>query len=116
MTSSQVVMPQLFNYLAPVGRLSQWFVVINVSSGAKEKGLMAGVAIGAVVGLEAMFAGPISGASMNPARSLGPAILSGHVGYLWIYVTAPLLGAALGILGCRGIQARGCCTRQGECG
>jgi aquaporin Z len=54
---------------------------------------MAGLAIGAVVLLEAMFAGPISGASMNPARSLAPAIVSGNITSLWIYITAPLAGA-----------------------
>ncbi|MDQ0252698.1 aquaporin Z [Evansella vedderi] len=53
----------------------------------------AGVAIGATVGLEAMFAGPISGASMNPARSIGPAIVSGNMEYLWIYIVATILGA-----------------------
>ena len=48
------------------------FVILSVSTGAKEKGITAGIAIGAVIGLEAMFAGPICGASMNPARSLAP--------------------------------------------
>jgi len=77
-----------------------WFLmlaVLAVSSGAKEKGLMAGVAVGAVVGLEALFAGPICGASMNPARSLGPALVSGHTGSLWIYLVAPVLGAFLAV-------------------
>lgn len=75
------------------------FVILSVATGAKERGLLAGVAIGAVVGLEAMFAGPISGASMNPARSLAPAIVSGNVQSLWIYLTAPIIGAlaAVGI-------------------
>src|SRR5436190_3206155 len=54
------------------------WVILSVSTGAKEKGITAGIAIGAVIGLEAMFAGPISGASMNPARSLGPALISMH--------------------------------------
>lgn len=75
------------------------FVILNVSSGAKEKGLMAGIAIGGVVALEAMFAGPICGASMNPARSVGPAIVNGNVGALWIYVIAPTIGAALAVPG-----------------
>lgn len=72
-------------------------VIINVATGSKEQGMFAGLAIGAVVTLEAMFAGPICGASMNPARSLGPAIVSGHTEYLWIYVTGTTLGAAMAI-------------------
>ena len=72
-------------------------VILAVSSGPKERGIMAGIAIGGVVGLEAMFAGPISGASMNPARSFAPALVSGHVQSLWIYVLAPLIGAALAV-------------------
>jgi aquaporin Z len=51
-----------------------------------------------VVLLEAMFAGPICGASMNPARSLAPALISGNVTSLWLYLTAPVLGAGLGVL------------------
>lgn len=85
------------------------FVILNVSSGAKEKGLMAGIAVGAVVGLEALFAGPISGASMNPARSLAPALLSGNLNALWIYITAPILGSYLGVMACRGIRNKDCC-------
>ena len=63
--------------------------ILCVSIGAKEKGITAGIAIGAVVGLEAMFAGPITGASMNPARSLAPAIVGGHFEHLWLYPTQP---------------------------
>ncbi|MCS5591277.1 MAG: MIP family channel protein [Gammaproteobacteria bacterium] len=58
----------------------------------------AGIAIGFTVGLEAMFAGPITGASMNPARSIGPAIVSGHYEYLWLYIVATILGALLAAL------------------
>src|SRR5262245_49315151 len=54
------------------------FVILCVSSGAKEKGITAGIAVGSVIALEALFAGPVSGASMNPARSLAPALVSGH--------------------------------------
>ena len=68
-------------------------VIINVAAGSKEQGLFAGLAIGSVVLLEAMFAGPVSGASMNPARSLGPAIVSNHIKDVWIYLTAPVAGA-----------------------
>jgi aquaporin NIP len=72
-------------------------VIMNVAHGSKEQGQFAGIAIGAVVGLEAMFAGPICGASMNPARSIAPAIVSGHLGHLWLYIVAPVMGAALAI-------------------
>lgn len=69
--------------------------ILFTSQGSKETGTMAGLAIGGVVLLEAMFAGPISGASMNPVRSLTPAIVSGNVATLWIYLTAPVVGASL---------------------
>ena len=72
-------------------------VILCVSSGSKEKGILAGVAIGSVIALEAMFAGPISGASMNPARSLAPALLSWHLPSLWIYLAAPVIGALFAI-------------------
>lgn len=72
-------------------------VIINVATGSKEQGMFAGLAIGSTVLLEAMFAGPICGASMNPARSLAPAIVSGHTEYLWVYVVATILGASLAI-------------------
>ncbi len=72
-------------------------VVLNVSTGAKEKGITAGIAVGSLIGLEAMFAGPICGASMNPIRSISPAVVSGHLEHLWIYVLAPVLGALLAV-------------------
>lgn len=75
------------------------YVILCVAIGAKEKGIMAGAAIGATVALEAMFAGPICGASMNPARSIAPALVSGTIQHQWIYVAAPVLGAGLGVLG-----------------
>ncbi len=71
--------------------------ILRVSTGAKEKGITAGVAIGGVIALEAMFAGPICGASMNPARSLAPALVSGHLEHLWIYLTATVLGALIAV-------------------
>ncbi len=73
------------------------FVILSVSCGPKEVGVMAGIAVGGVIGLEAMFAGPICGASMNPARSIAPAIVSGHLQSPWVYVAAPLIGAAIAI-------------------
>lgn len=73
------------------------FVILCVATGSKEQGLMAGIAIGGTVALEAMFAGPICGASMNPARSFAPAIVSGHLSSLWVYLTAPVLGAAVAV-------------------
>ena len=72
-------------------------VVINVATGSKEVGMFAGLAIGSVVLLEAMFAGPISGASMNPARSLAPALVGQHVNFIWIYLTAPVIGMAMAV-------------------
>lgn len=72
-------------------------VILNVSQGSKETGLFAGIAIGGTVLLEAMFAGPICGASMNPARSLAPAIVSGNITDVWIYLTSTVLGAILAV-------------------
>jgi aquaporin Z len=86
------------------------FVILSVSTGAKEKGVMAGVAVGAVIALEALFAGPACGASMNPARSLAPAVVSLRLDHLWIYLSAPPLGAALAVLACRCVHERPCCV------
>src|SRR6266550_5535572 len=85
------------------------FVILNVSVGAKERGITAGIAVGAVIALEALFAGPISGASMNPARSFVPAIVSQHLAHLWIYVLAPVAGALLAVVGCRCVR-KDCCS------
>ena len=74
------------------------FVVVAVATDTRAIGEAAALAIGGTVGLDAMFGGPISGASMNPARSLGPGLVAGEVSTLWIYVVAPPLGAALGAL------------------
>ena len=73
------------------------FVILNVATGAKEKGITAGIAIGGVIALEATFAGPISGASMNPARSLGPAVASLNFTAFWIYLLGPAVGALLAV-------------------
>ena len=88
------------------------FVVLGVSTGAKEKGITAGIAVGAVIALEAMFAGPICGASMNPARSLAPAIVSGNLQHLWIYLIAPVLGALIAVPLCCGVREPGCCCAK----
>jgi aquaporin Z len=85
------------------------FVILSVSTGSKEKGILAGVAVGSVIALEALFAGPISGASMNPARSLAPALVSLRLDSLWLYLTAPTLGACAGVVACRCVQEPGCC-------
>lgn len=87
-------------------------VIINVSTGSKETGIMAGIAIGGVVWFEAQFAGPITGASMNPARSIGPALISGHLEYLWIYIFAPIIGAILAVISCKLIKDDKCCTNN----
>lgn len=89
------------------------YIILNVSTGAKEKGITAGIAIGATVGLEAMFAGPICGASMNPVRSIAPAVISGHIEYLWVYVVATILGAILAVLFCKLTRQENCC--DGHC-
>lgn len=83
--------------------------ILNVSTGAKEKGITAGIAVGSLIALEAMFAGPICGASMNPARSLAPALVSPHLEHLWLYIVAPILGAFLAMPACRCVREKGCC-------
>ncbi len=92
------------------------FVILNVSTGHKEKGIMAGVAVGGTVAMAAMMGGPVSGASMNPARSLGPALWSGELQHLWIYLVAPVVGTLLASPTCRWVQGPDCCpdTPQAE--
>jgi aquaporin Z len=80
------------------------FVILCTSTAAREQRQFAGVAIGAVVALEALFAGPVSGASMNPARSLAPAVVSLRVESLWIYLVAPVLGAVAGVAAWRCVR------------
>jgi MIP family channel proteins len=81
------------------------FVIMAVATDTRAVGEAAAIAIGGTVGLDAMFGGPISGASMNPARSLGPALISGDLHALWLYIAAPLAGAALGALAYQFVRA-----------
>lgn len=94
--------------------LTWWLmtVILGVSEGAKETGIVAGMVIGGVVALEAAFAGPVTGASMNPARSLGPALVSGNLSMLWIYLLATPLGAMTAVLTCRFTKGPACCSEN----
>jgi aquaporin NIP len=74
------------------------FVIMAVATDTRAVGAGAAIAIGGTVGLDALFGGPITGASMNPARSIGPALVAGELHDLWLYVTAPLVGAIIGAL------------------
>lgn len=68
------------------------FVIINVATGSKEQGIIAGIAIGFAVLICALVGGPTSGASMNPARSIGPALVSGELQHIWVYIVSPIVG------------------------
>jgi MIP family channel proteins len=72
------------------------FVIIAVATDTRAVGAAAAIAIGGTVGLDALFGGPVTGASMNPARSLGPALVAGEWTDFWIYVAGPICGAAIG--------------------
>jgi aquaporin NIP len=72
-------------------------VIMRVAYGSKEQGMFAGLAISSVVALEALFAGPVSGASMNPARSFAPALVSMHLSHVWIYLLAPTIGSVAAV-------------------
>jgi MIP family channel proteins len=74
------------------------FVIMAVATDTRAVGAAAAIAIGGTVGLDALFGGPVTGASMNPARSFGPALVSGEWTEFWLYVAGPLAGAALGAL------------------
>jgi len=88
--------------------LSFWLmlVILRVTSGAYEQGLLAGLTIGATVWLEALVAGPLCGASMNPARSLGPALVAGHLAHAWLYVVGPVAGMLLAVAADRLLQLK----------
>jgi MIP family channel proteins len=73
------------------------FVVLGVSTGAKEETITAALAVGSTIAMQAFVAGPLTKASMNPARSIGPAIASGKLDDLWVYVVAPIAGALIGL-------------------
>ena len=83
--------------------------IINVSTGSKEIGTMAAIAVGGVILLEAMFAGPMTKASKNPARSIAPALFTGKFQYLWLYITAPILGAMTAVSSCKLVKDDNCC-------
>jgi MIP family channel proteins len=74
------------------------FVIMAVATDVRAVGAAAAIAIGGTVGLDALFGGPVTGASMNPARSFGPALAAAEWTDFWIYVAGPLAGAALGAL------------------
>ena len=87
-------------------------VIINVSTGSKEIGPIAGIAIGSVILLEAMFAGPLTKASMNPIRSLAPALALGNFTQLWVYLTAPFVGMFLAVYSCKLVKSDNCCDEK----
>ena len=90
------------------------FVILNVSTGHKEKGVMAGVAVGGSVAMLALVAGPLTGASMNPARSLGPALAAMELNTLWLYFLGPILGALAAAPFCRWVQGPECCVEEND--
>jgi len=85
------------------------FVILNVSIGHMEKGIMAGAAVGGTIAMGALLGGPVCGGSMNPARSIAPAVVSGQLADLWIYVVGPIVGAALACPAFWLTQGRLCC-------
>ncbi|KAG0592133.1 hypothetical protein KC19_1G227800 [Ceratodon purpureus] len=80
------------------------FVVAAVATDTRACGELAGIAVGSAVALNALMAGPISGASMNPARSLGPAVASGNYRAIWVYITGPIIGSVLGMMAYNSIR------------
>ena len=90
------------------------FIILSVSTGSMEKGIMAGSAIGGVVGLSVLWAGPITGASMNPARSIAPALVSLDFASLWIYIAGPIIGAAISVIAFRIVHKPLTTGREGK--
>lgn len=88
--------------------LSFWLmlVILRVTAGSKERGMLAGLAISATVTLEALVGGPLTGASMNPVRSLGPALVSGQLAAAWVYVVAPVAGMLLAVAADKLLQVK----------
>jgi aquaporin NIP len=83
------------------------FVIMAVATDTRAVGAAAAIAIGGTVGLDALFGGPVTGASMNPARSFGPALASGEWRMFWVYVAGPLVGAAAGALAYQAVRGAG---------
>ena len=96
--SPHIIAPRAFALECLLG-LFLMMTILGVTAKAKERGLQAGLAIGAAVFLGVLVAGPISGGSMNPVRSIAPGVVSGRTDELWIYVLAPMLGAAIAGVG-----------------
>jgi len=92
------------------------FVIMALATDTRAVGAAAAIAIGATVGLDALFGGPITGASMNPARSLGPALVSGELHDLWLYLLGPLVGAVLGALVYQLVRGEHPATARAESG
>jgi aquaporin NIP len=89
------------------------FVIMAVATDTRAVGAAAAIAIGGVIGLDALFGGPVTGASMNPARSFGPALVSGDWHDFWVYVAGPLLGAAAGALAYQVVRGKAALRNAG---
>jgi len=87
-------------------------VIINISTSSKEMGILAGIAIGGIVLLEALMACPITVASMNPVRSVSPAVVSGHLKYLWLYILTTVIRALLAVTSCKLVKEYPCCDED----